>query len=292
MIYDNMSEHIKYQMNGTQLSDITLENICGAEGVAPVSYWAPRREEIQRFVEIAKAVHTGEGRPRILDVGCGTGFLAYLLAETGEVDVIGLDPEQSLIQGSPYSHSNLELEVGDSNDAVEKYGVQDFDIVLNSWMHGGLNLTPDIRNIGAKAIIYIKEREATGVPDYDYKEFIYDDGFDEWDDDADQHKRPNPISSENGISYHPGRDYQRAFEWSGPACSEVQGLGRKLKDPNAYVGIDRDLNFIDIQFRRDVQIPEIPEMNIPDSDKYAWEAALERFKGPVDEMKRYEEFSW
>lgn len=285
-------EHKKYQMKGTALRDITLENICGTDEIPPVSYWAPRREEIQRFVEIAKAVHNGEGRPKVLDVGCGTGFLACLLARTGEVDVIGLDPEQSLIHGSPYSHPNLRLEVGDSNDAVKKYGAQDFDIVLNSWMPAGLNLTPDIRDIRAKAIIYIKEREATGVPSYNYNEFIYEDGFDEWNDDADQHKRPNPISPENGISYHPGRDYQRAFEWFGPACSEVQALGRKLKGLNAYIGLFEDLNFIDIQFRRDVQIPEIPEINIPSSDKYSWEASLEILKGPVCKMKKYEEFSW
>tara|TARA_Y100000310_G_scaffold330810_1_gene403135 strand:+ start:256 stop:885 length:630 start_codon:yes stop_codon:yes gene_type:complete len=206
-------EHKKYNMNGTSLRNITLENICGTDETAPTSYWPPRREEIQRFADIAKAVYKGEGKPKVLDIGCGTGLLAYLLAETGEVNVVGIDPEESLIAESPYSHPDLQLEVGDSRDAVDKYSGQDFDLVISSWMPYQLNLTPDIRNIGAKAIAYIKEAGgATGVPDYEYKEFIYDPGFDEWDDDAENHREPNPITPENGISYHPGENYQRAFE--------------------------------------------------------------------------------
>ena len=285
-----MSEPRKYKMNRTPLRDITWENICGNLDVAAVSFWAPRREEIQRFVEIAKSVHVGKGRPRILDVGCGTGFLAYLLAETGEVNVIGLDPEESLINNNPYLHPNLQLEVGDSMDAVKRYKTQDLDIVINSWMPGGLNLTPDIRDIGAKAIIYIREIQATGIPEYKYKEFFYEEGFDKWHNDAEQHRIANPISPEDGISYHPGRDYQRVFGWSGPACSEVQNLVRKMKDQSFYLGTDSDLNIIDIQFKRNIPIPEIPRINIPDSNKYVWELDLERSKGPVNNMVALKRF--
>lgn len=290
-------EHKKYQMNGTPLRDITLENICGTDETAPASYWAPRREEIQRFVDIAKAVHTGEGKPRVLDVGCGTGFLAYLLAETGEVDVIGLDPERSLITKSPYSHPNLQLEVGDSRDAAERYSGQDFDLVISSWMPYQLNLTPNIRDIGAKVIVYIKEAGgATGIPDYEYKEFIYDKGFDEWDDGAEEHRQPNPITPENGISYHPGEAYQRAFEWSGPAMREVRDIARSLQGVRIFEVFgfgDVDNNLIDIQFRRDVPIPDdIPRTSIGDSQKYQWESGLEQVKGLPEPMRRHEEFSW
>jgi len=275
-------EH-KYHMNGTPLKDVTLENICGSEETSAASYWAPRREEIQRFVEIAKAVHTGEGKPRVLDVGCGTGFLAYLLAETGEVDVVGLDPDESSINGSPYSHTNLHLEVGDSKDAVERYSGQDFDLVISSWMPYKLNLTPDIRNIGAKAIAYIKEQGgSTGCPDYQYREFI--------DDDED---RPNPITPEDGISYHPGENYQRAFEWSGPTCNEVYDIVRKLNGERSWGIRDIDHNLIDIQFRKDVPIPDDISMTpIDNSQKYQWESGLEQVKGPTEPMRRYEKFTW
>lgn len=285
-------KHKKYQMNGTPLRDITLENICGTDKTAPASYWAPRREEIQRFVDIAKAVHTGEGKPRVLDVGCGTGFLAYLLAETGEVDVIGLDPEESLITKSPYSHPNLQLEVGDSKDAAERYSGQDFDLVISSWMPYQLNLTPDIRDIGAKVIVYIKEAGGTtGVPNYKYKKFIYDEGFDELDDGAEEHRQSNPITPENGVSYHPGEAYQRAFEWSGPAASEVRFyIARILKGKKVCGFSDIDYNLIDIQFRRDVPIPdEIPRTPIDDSQKYQWERGLEQVKGLPEPMRRHRE---
>ena len=100
----------------------------------------------------------------------------------------------------------------------------------------------------------------------------------------------NPISPEDGISYHPGRDYQRVFGWSGPACSEVQNLVRKMKDQSFYLGTDSDLNIIDIQFKRNIPIPEIPRINIPDSNKYVWEVDLERSKGPVNNMVALKRF--
>ena len=278
-----MSEYIEYEKSKVPLSAITLENICGTEETTLVSFWAPRREEVQRFVEIAKTVHKGKGKPKILDVGCGNGFLAYLLAATGEVEVIGLDPDESLIKENLYAHPSLRLEVGDSQDAVERYGGRNFDVVLNSWMPNGLNLTPDIRNIGAKVIIYIEEAGgATGCPDYNYQEFLYDG--------AGQQGRPNPISPEDAISYHPGGNYQKIFSWSGPACDEVQFLARRLKNEKAYISRNKDLNFIEIQFRRDVIIPKIPKIIIPDSEKYAWEKDLERFKGPVNRMRKENEY--
>src|SRR3989338_9890708 len=106
-------------------------------------FWMPRREEIQRFIEIAGAVHEGGGKPKILDVGCGNGFLAYLLAITNEVDVIGMDPNGLLFEKTPYVHKNLTLEVGNSQDAITRYGNKNLDMVINSWMPDGINLTPD-----------------------------------------------------------------------------------------------------------------------------------------------------
>ena len=286
-----MAEHRKYAMAVIPFNDITIENICGSSSRVPVIYWAPRREEIQRFVEIAKAVHTGEGKPRIIEVGCGTGFLAYLLAATGEVDIIGLDPNESLVKNTPYLHPNLSLKVGDSEDAYAMGRRQNFDVVLNSWMPLGLNLTPDIRNIGAKAIIYAKESGSTGILDYDYREFLYEDGFDEGDDDVEQHRQLNPVSPQNGISNHPGNRYRRAFEWFGPACSNIQDIAPMMRHGN-YGRINSSLNCIDIQLRNDIPIPEIPDVIIEDSNKYCWEADLDRFSGIVKPMERYEEFSW
>jgi SAM-dependent methyltransferase len=269
-------------------SEVTLENICSSRESFPISYWAPRREEIQRFIEIAKAVHTGEGKPKILDIGCGVGFLAYLLAETGEVEVIGMDPIEYIETDNPYQLPNLKLEVGNSKDAVERYANQNFDVVLNSWMPCGLNLTPDIRDIEAKVIIYIKEREATGIPGYQYGEYIYEDGFEEYEIGAEEHRVPNPIAYEDGVSYEPGKNYSRAFNWSGPSFCEINDFVEKLKNPDAYVGPDKNLNYVDIQFRKDVKIPVFDKIKISDLDKYNWERGLELMAGPLEPMMRYQ----
>ena len=287
------TKHKRYLMNVIPFNRITLENICGKENTPPASYWAPRREEIQRFVDIAKAVYVRKGKPIVLDVGCGTGLLAYLLAQTGEVEVIGLDPDKSLIKESTYHHQNLKLEVGDSGYAVKKYSSQDVDLVINSWMPYQLNLTPDIRKIGARVIAYIKEGGgATGVPDYDYEKLLSDEGFDSWDDDAENHSLPNSLTPENGISYHPGDNYRRAFEWSGPSAIEVQEIAEKLKGKRFLRYGNSNYNLIDIQFRKDLPIPDkIPRTLIVDSQKYKWESGLEKIKGPPYPMQRSQRFS-
>ncbi len=156
-----------YQIRNEEFRRINFRNFTEEyNNPNPVMYWMPRREEIQRFIEIAGAVHEGEGRPKILDVGCGNGFLAYLLAITLEVEVIGMDPNGLLFQNTSYVHENLSLEVGNSQDAVRKYKNKNLDMVINSWMPGGINLTPDIRDIGAKTIAYIIESGGSTGIDY------------------------------------------------------------------------------------------------------------------------------
>lgn len=292
-----MSEHIEYEMAGKPIESITLDNICGNGENRPLSYWAPRREEIQRFVEIAKAVLQRKGKPKVLDAGCGTGFLAYLMAETGEVDVVGLDPDESLVNGSLYSHPNLKLEVGDSTDAVRRYANQDIDMVISSWMPGELNLTPDIRNIGARTIVYVKEAGgATGVPPDGWliiffkiltmqalEDYLNKDVF-----------KPKPkVSREDRISYEPGQNYVRAYGWSGPAATEIKNIARRLRGEKEVTfslrerifGFGKkDRNLIDIQVRKDIPIPGIPSITINESQKYGWEKDLEKVKGPLKEM--------
>ncbi len=281
-----MNDDERYEMKGRPLQEITLENICGTKDRMRVSFWAPRREEIQRFVEIAKAVHKGEGRPKILDVGCGTGFLAYLLAETGEVTVVGLDPDNSLIENSPYSHPHLKLVNSNSHDAVQKYKSEGFAVVVNSWMPGGLNLTPDIRNINANAIIYIKYGETTGIHNSDYKEFFYENGFDFYSIDAEKHRTQNPIRAEDGISYHPGNNYKRVFEWSGVGDEQIRDYVRFINHQSGSFSLGSSRNIIDIQLRKNVRIPKIPRIKIVDSDKYAWEKELDNL-GKLEPIRRY-----
>lgn len=276
-----MSEDKDLPMKGILIEKITLENICGTSTQAATSCWAPRREEIQRFVELAKYVHQGPGKPRILDVGCGTGFLSYLLALTGEVEVIGIDPEEERIKNSPYSHPNLKLEVGDARDAVKKYrneGDNDdlfflfddedeentgVDVVLNSWMPEGVNLTPDIRRINAPCIIYVRDKGGSTGTDMNE-----DVSLSNW---ADQ------------VSYDPGNDYDHAFSWSGHSMPEIRWLaqGMKKEDLTGF----RQANIIEMQFRKGISLSEVPKVSVSESDKYSWEKELDRVGDPLEDME-------
>ena len=245
-------ERTGYFERAIPFGDVTMENIY------LTSSWAPRREEIQRFVEITKVVNTfrpcGQGKPRILDIGCGTGFFAYLLAITGEVQVVGLDPDEALLRGSPYKHLDLRLEVGDSEDAVRRYNNQNIDLVVNSWMPNGIDQTPHTRRIFGKAIAYVLELGgATGV---------------------------------ERQSYEPGRNYRRVFKWVGPSNVEVRNIADRLGSGDLSSKFHpKNYNLIEVQVRKDLPNPIIPEIVIPDSSKYRWEKDLEMFNGPLDAMR-------
>jgi len=152
-------------------------------------------------------------------------------------------------------------------------------VVVNSWMPSGLNLTPEIRDINAKVIIYIAEREATGVTNYDYSKWMYPEGIEEEDRDAEKLKIPNPILPENGISYHLGKNYRDVFRWYGPAHNEVSNMGRYENSLG-----DRDCNHIIIQIKKGIPTPNLSMIKVQERDKYLWEKALEKVKGPVEKM--------
>ncbi|MBT5021379.1 methyltransferase domain-containing protein [Candidatus Woesearchaeota archaeon] len=287
-----MTPYKQYWMNKIPFEDIDIFNICGSNKSAAVSYWAPRREEIQRFVEIAKVVNKKKLRPKILDVGCGTGFLAYLLAKTGEVDVVGLDSDKELTNNNPFAHPNLKLEVGDASDAVKRYRNQDFDTVICSWMPYQINLTPDVRAVNAKSIVYIKERGgATGCDRWDYEEFIYEPGFSEFSPDAKNHRTPNPVRREDAVSFDPGLNYKSVLTWSGPAHDEVKIIIRRLNGEDVWTS-EKNYNVIEVQIRNEIPKLTIPKINIIENQKYVWESALENYGGVLDELHELEKDYW
>jgi SAM-dependent methyltransferase len=277
-----MEEHVKYSaVSGTPYEELTLGNICGSTGQPLVLFWVPRREEIQRFVEVAKAVHKGEDKPRVLEVGCGSGLLSYLMAKTEEVDVIGMDPSETLMEFCPYSHPNLKFEDGDSSGAVEKYKNQ-VDVVVNSWMPNGLNLTPNIRDINARSIIYVLERGgSTGISGYSYL-----------NDPETAKNIPDDADMEDYISYSPGKKYKGFCEWYGPVWNEVAHRLIILKEnnPELYKRLFERLdnnNNVWVQLRKDVQLPKLPEINIPEEQKYPWEKDLENLIGGLTKIFFY-----
>ncbi|MFO8015501.1 MAG: methyltransferase [Candidatus Woesearchaeota archaeon] len=260
---------------------ITLENICGSIKEPPVCFWAPKRREIQRMVNAAKAVHEGQGKPRIIDLGCGNAFLTYLLASTGDAELIGIEPNREMIENTPYSHPSMKLETGDSSHAVERYSGQNIDMVLCSWMGYKTNLTPDIRAIRPRAIIYVREGGgATGISDYEYSWMLEDEGYDI--DDIRTQNLPEKLKRENMVSFTPDREHSDAFEWTGPALGEIKNL---LRGEMAY---DHNMNVVEIQIRKDITVPDIMDIKEGEgcvAEKYRWEARLEDLTGPLEEVR-------
>lgn len=275
-----ISGYREYKLMPVPLASIELADICNGYGAdnSPVTWWVPRREEIQRIIEAAKAVHTGEGLPRILEVGAGTGFLSLLLARTGQANVLATDPNKSLVEIASefYFHPNLYFEVGLASEIAERYANSGIDVVVNSWMPNGINLTPNIREINAKAIIYSMHcgedgYSSTGVSQFDMygKENLV--------------PVPEGRNREDYLSFEPGNIYKNAFFWKGPTRAEIIELILEERTPLS----ENNANMVIVQLRKDIPALDIPKLLIRPEEKYSWEALLERLKGSLEEVQRF-----
>jgi len=188
-----------------RFASYVLPSAAGVQDIIRYAKWARGggrfMEEIGRLPSSWPEFEAWAGRNvsqvRILEVGCGSGYIASLLAQAG-AQVIGIDP--ALAEGhaerpsKTYSHPDLELlplkldavmldhqESGRramrllerkgrkamSSAAMLKSRIgEGIDLVLSAWMEYGMNLTPAIREIGAGAIFYIKSSlGGTGIED-------------------------------------------------------------------------------------------------------------------------------
>lgn len=140
-------------------------------------------------------------------------------------------------------------------------GTAKFDVVLNSWMPSGIDFTPEIRLLAAPAIIYAFEKGgATGS--------------------LGAGDRPGDLGTE--ASYKTGQFYEnKDVSWEGMGVGSLSTLAenRHLREFLRYSGGSGNIS--DIQTRRGIVISkqdlDLPE--IPDSEKYPWEASLEGYVG-------------
>lgn len=258
----------RWQFSYCPVEELDLYRLCHVD--SPVMHWAPRRAEVERFAEFVIGLHGDKpGNPTLLEIGSGSGLLSYLLASTGKLDVIALDPDPRFSASTIYRHPRLNHVVADAAQAIDLFRGQEITCALNSWMPPQINLTPAIRTLGTAGIIYIlEERGETGVPETYAQSLSWRHGKDKLDD---------------LVSYRPGKSHKRACEWHGPAQWEIT----EWPKGHFYSESMRDTNKIDIQARVDLPreiveraVARVTAVDASALPRYPWEAKLEQYKGP------------
>jgi SAM-dependent methyltransferase len=261
------AESKAWQFSFVSPEQLSLHTLCTKDH--PVMYWAPRQLDIVRVVALAEALHGDRsGLPTVVEIGSGSGLLSFLLAKTGRVNVIACEPDQRLVKISQeqYQHPKLQFRCLDAKGAADAFKGDDVACVLNSWMPPGVNLTPAIRDLNAKSIVYVLEtRGATGFTSKNDKLL-------EW-----THRE----TIDDVESYRPGSDYRPLCCWNGPAHWEFVHA-RNLARWNSQVSAEF-ANEIRCQVRNDVaQNKEVILQGVraaKTDQTFLWEAELTQIFG-------------
>lgn len=247
--------------------ELSLHTLCAED--KPVMYWAPRQLDIARVVALAEELHGDKSSlPTVVEIGSGSGLLSFLLAKTGRVNVIACEPDQRHVVASQegYRHQNLQFLALDVNAAAERFKEEDVACVLNSWMPPEENLTPAIRDLNAKAIVYVLEtRGSTGFTSKIDKLL-------EW-------KHRSMIDDVE--SYRPGSNYQPLCCWHGPAHWEFV----QAKSMARFISLfsPEFTNQIQCQVRKDVAQNREAILQgvcaVKTAETFSWEAELTQIFG-------------
>ena len=89
-----------------------------------------RAGKIVGFIRQYVLPTVGERQARILDLGCGRGWLANILSEFGHV--IGVDPVSAGIERAKELFPKLEFRCLESAELLQSLGAESFDLVVSS----------------------------------------------------------------------------------------------------------------------------------------------------------------
>jgi SAM-dependent methyltransferase len=209
---------------------------------------------VERVVKLAETVSQAGDLPCILDVGAGNGFLAYLLARTERVKVIGIEPNKYLIRKTKFEHENMELIAGEIESFVPNKRI---DIVINSFMPYRLDFSPLVKKtIRPAAFVYIQDKKIR-----DERNYVYIDLK------VDERKNKFEYKIDKRVSFNPDDGYKRALGWS------VYSVGADRKEINS---LDCE---IEVQFEKNIgNINKDLVFNVNDKERYRWEKEIDQRK--------------
>lgn len=147
-----------------------------------VMHWLPFQVDIDRIVHCAELVKPqGKEKPVVLDIGTGTGLLAYLIARTGKANVIGIDPFEPLMNNPAYEHKNLRYFQAGVEWAVENFRGE-IDLAVWSWPLLGLDPLTTLQALNPRGVMLIADlNDYRRTIDFvDYNRYVYHINYDKF----------------------------------------------------------------------------------------------------------------
>lgn len=93
----------------------------------------PNFEEVLRWDiinEFIKSVIPNEGEIKILDLGCGRGWLTNLLSKYGKTR--GIEPVKSVVEYAKKIFPNIEFLIGTTSDLLTSPNFEKYDLIVSS----------------------------------------------------------------------------------------------------------------------------------------------------------------
>ncbi len=95
-------KRISFDLPLKDFDQVSLKDFFPPKNKEPITWFIPRKKDIERIVRLAEVLNSKKDTPYILDVGAGGGFLAYLLARTERVKVTAVELNKELIKRTKF----------------------------------------------------------------------------------------------------------------------------------------------------------------------------------------------
>lgn len=246
---------ILFDLPVKDFSEVTLKDFFSSKNKEPITWWIPRRLDIERLVKLAEILNQEDDLPCILDVGAGNGFLSYLLVKTERVKVIGIEPNKRLIEKTRFKHKNMKLIARKIESFVPDKRI---NIVINSFMPYKLGFSPLIKKtIRPKAFVYIQDKKMTEEKNYIYMNL-----------EADERKNRFDYKIDKRLSFDPNDGYKGAFKWNVYSSTNA--------DREKITSFDCE---IEVQLKKDIgNINKDSIFNVNHKEGYKWEKEISQKK--------------